>query len=251
MNQPEPSPHSMTPVLIGYFPRRPRPRSEDRRAAGLPAQVEEFCTVGHMNDGAPPQWIDLWLHNALWVYSSEALAWAAAIDTENLRRIFTEESARWNGVRGSVQRIMGNYVVRHVPPPRDSFSTTDPRFHWDLYAYRMYPVRFADGTEEPFPVDPGDFDPVEPLAEDYDRLGLDVVNRCCGNMFECSPLDCNGHYSTVTVNRHCLLDELDFAMLLARHWSGRGCDAKNAHLGAAEPGPYFVIEVLRKRRPAR
>ena len=96
----------MTPVLIGYFPRRQRPRAEDGRARALPPQIEEFCNVGHMLDGTPQDWVELWLHNALWLYSTEAQAWGAAVDTANLRRIFSEESRRWDGVRGSVQRIM-------------------------------------------------------------------------------------------------------------------------------------------------
>jgi hypothetical protein len=238
----------MTPVLIGYFPRRPRPRAEDRRA--LPPQIEEFCNVGHMREGTPPDWVELWLHNALWVYSIEAQAWAAAVDTGNLRRIFTEESRCWDGVRGSVQRIMDEYITRHVPSPETSFSTTDPRFHWQLYAYRMYPVRFAEGKEEPFKVEPDDLQSVEALPGDYEKLGFDLVNRCCGNLFECSPLNCNGHYDTVTVNRYCLLDQLETAIQLARHWSSGTYDANRAYVGPAEPGPYFIIEVLRKKLEA-
>jgi hypothetical protein len=239
----------MTPVLIGYFPRRPCARAQDGRARALPPQIEEFCNVGHMNSDGPPEWIDLWLHNALWVYSTEALAWGAAVDTENLRRLFTEESRRWDGVRGSVQRIMQDYVARHVPPPERSFSAADPRFHWHLYAYRMYPLCFADGAAEPFEIPPDDFLPVEPLPGGYDRLGLDVVNRTCGNVFECSPLNCNGHYETVKVNRCCLLDDPDIALQLARHWSSGRYDENRAYVGPAEPGPYFVLEVLRKRLP--
>lgn len=237
----------MTPVLIGYFPRRPWPRADDRRA--LPPQIEELCNVGHMRQGTPPDWVELWLHNAMWLYSTEALAWGAAVDAENLRRVYTEAAGRWDGVRGSVQRIMHQYVARHVPSPEASFSATDPRFHWHLYAYRLYPIRFVDGTQEPFEIPPDDFLPVDPLPGDYDRLGLDPVNRTCGNLFECSPLNCNGCYEDVTVNRHCLLDDLETAVQLARYWSCGRYDANRTYSGPAEPGPYFIIEVLRKRLP--
>ncbi len=240
----------MTPVLIGYFPRRRRPRAEDFRAQALPPQIEEFCSVGHMRDGAPPDWVELWLHNALWLYSTEAQAWGAAVDTENLRRIYTEESRRWDGVRGSVQRIMHEHIARHVPSPKASFSPTDPRFNWHLYAYRMFPIRFANGAEELLEIPEDDFQPVEPLPEGYDSLGLDLVNRHCENMFECSPLDCNGHYGTVTVNRYCLLDQFETAAQLARYWSSGKYDAQGAYSGPAEPGPYFIIEVLRRRLEA-
>ena len=245
--EPPAAPQPMTPVLIGYFPRRPRPRAEDSRAPALPPQIEEFCNVGHMREGAPPDWVELWLHNALWVFSTEAHAWGAAVDTENLRRIFTEESRRWDGVRGSVQRIMDDYIGRHVPSPRDLFSSSEPCFNWNLFAYRMFPVRFAGGLEEAYEVEPGDLEPVQPLPADYVSLGLDLVNRCCGSLFECSPLNCNGHYDTVTVNRYCLLDQLETAMQLARHWSSGHYDVRGSYIGPAEPGPYFIIEVLRKR----
>jgi hypothetical protein len=240
----------MTPVLIGYFPRRRRSRAEDARAQALPPQIEEFCNVGHMRDGTPQDWVELWLHNALWLYSTEAQAWGAAVDTANLRRIFTEESRRWDGVRGSVQRIMHQHIACHVPSPKASCSPTDPRFNWQLHAYRMFPIRFANGAEESYEVEPGDLEPVQPLPGDYVSLGLDVVSRHCENMFECSPLNCNGHYDTVTVNRYCLLDQFENAVQLARYWSGGKYNAELAFVGPAEPGPYFIIEVLRKRLEA-
>jgi hypothetical protein len=241
--------NSPAPKLIGYFPRRSRPRSQDFRASALPPQIVEFCNVGHMHDGAPPEWVELWLHNEIWLYSAELQAWGAAADTNNLRRIFTEESRRWDGVRGSVQRAMHQYIARHVPPPETSFSPKDPRFNWHLYAYRMLPIRFANGVEEPFEIPEDDFQPVEPLPDGYVPLGWDVVNRHCDNMFECSPLNCNGHYDTVAVNCCCLLDDLETALQLARHWSSGEYRADGAYSGPAEPGPYFIVEVCRKRLP--
>lgn len=237
----------MKPTLIGFFPRRPRPRPGDPYAQALPPQIEEFCTVGHLSESGPPGWVDLWLHNAFWFYSTERQAWAAAVDTANLLQIFTEESRRWDGVRGSVQRLMDRYIARHVPAPETSFSTTDERFHWQLYAYRMFPLRFAGGVETPLEIPEDDFHPAEPLPADYVSLGLDLVNRHHESMFECSPLNCNGAYTEVAVNRYCLLDDLATALPLARHWSDGKYRADGAYVGPAEPGPYFIIEVLRKR----
>ena len=82
-----------------------------------------------------------------------------------------------------------------------------------------------------------------------DRAGSINENRTCGNLFECSPLNCNGCYDDVTVNRYCLLDDLETAVQLARHWSCGRYDANRTYSGPAEPGPYFIIEVLRKRLP--
>lgn len=51
---------------------------------------------GHSDEvralSASEAWIDLWPRNsnALWVYSTSTLAWDADVDTEYLRRIFTE-----------------------------------------------------------------------------------------------------------------------------------------------------------------
>lgn len=241
----------MNPVLIGYFPRRPRPRAEDFRAKALPPQIEEFCNAGHMNDGAPPNWTELWLHNGMWLYSTELQAWGAAVDTENLRRIYNEESRRWDGIPGSVQKLLQEYVERHVPSLASSFSPKEPRFNWLVYAYRMYPVRFVNGTEEPFEIPEDEIQPVEPLPHGYVSLGLDLVNRTCGNMFECSPLNCNGHYDKVPVNRCCLVDRIDLAFDLARHWSTGTYRADRSYVGPAEPGPYFIVEVLRKNCPLR
>ena len=55
----------MAPVLVGYFAKRPWNQAEDQRL--LPPQIEELCNVGHMHAGAPPRWIDRWLHNDIWV----------------------------------------------------------------------------------------------------------------------------------------------------------------------------------------
>ena len=80
----------MTPILIGYLARRPWNRAEDARI--LPPPIEEMCNVGRMNWDGPPDWINLWLHNGLWIYSTEARAWAAAVDNTNLHRLRADVS---------------------------------------------------------------------------------------------------------------------------------------------------------------
>jgi hypothetical protein len=79
-----------------------------------------------------------------------------------------------------------------------------------------------------------------------DPFLMDLVNRPCDTTFGCSPLDCNGHYQHVSVNRCCLLERIEMAFDLARHWSSGKYNADGSFSGPAEPGPYFVIEVLRK-----
>jgi hypothetical protein len=67
---------------------------------------------------------------------------------------------------------------------------------------------------------------------------------------ECEKLLCKAVSDTVTVNRYCLLDCFETAVQLARHWSTGKYNTDGAYVGPAEPGPYFIIEVLRKRLEA-
>ena len=230
----------MSPILIGYFAHRPWTRAEDRRL--FPAQIEAMCNVG--NAIAPPDWINLWLHNDYWVFSTEARAWAAAVDNANLHRLRADLPRRRDGKPGSIEAGMDDYIARHVPVPDAAAPSAGRRFEWWLFAYRMFPLRFADGVEAPYPIRA---EGVQPLPADYDYLGLDVVSRERDLEFCHSPLDCNGWYTKVAVNRFCLLDELETALQLARHWSNGKFDEKGSYVGPAEPGPYFIVEVFRKR----
>ena len=72
MNSPE-------PILIGYFAHRPWIQAEDRRS--FPPHIDGSCNLA--KGIAPTDWINLWLHNDFWVYSTEARAWAA-VDNANL-----------------------------------------------------------------------------------------------------------------------------------------------------------------------
>lgn len=66
-------------------------------------------------------------------------------------------------------------------------------------------------------------------------IGYDVVSRSGGHLFECSPLSCNGGWQQFAVNEFCLFASLPEALRGAVTFSGPGW----------EPGPYFVVEVLR------
>jgi hypothetical protein len=50
----------------------------------------------------------------------------------------------------------------------------------------------------------------------------------------------------VSVNRCCLLDQIETAFDLARHWFSGNSNADGSFSAPAEPGPYFILEVLRK-----
>ena len=127
--------------------------------------------------------------------------------------------------------------VYDTPELAESVVPGSARGEFDMYAYRMFPVLFNEGQQQPF-----EFPPlhVEPLPESFERLGFDIVCRSCGHSFECSPLSCNGMAKNVAVNRHCLLANAAVAFQLAAEFEAGGC----------EPGPYCIIEVWRQRPDA-
>lgn len=80
--------------------------------------------------------------------------------------------------------------------------------------------------------------PTTPVPAELAVLGYDVVSKQHAGMmdFECSPLSCCGLAGEVGVNRYCLINDLDAALRLARRWDQE----------QPEPGPYYVVQVLRR-----
>jgi hypothetical protein len=110
--------------------------------------------------------------------------------------------------------------------------------HFDLYAYKMIPLAIRPGDTEPAVIPNL---PVAPLNTDFENLGYDIQSRSDRSEYRCSPLLCNVKLGLCKANRHCLLDDRDQAIELAQKFERRGC----------EPGPYFVMEVWRRKRPAK
>jgi hypothetical protein len=71
----------------------------------------------------------------------------------------------------------------------------------------------------------------------FEKLGYDIVTRYAGNIFEHSPLSCNGLAEEIKVNRYCLIDGSEMAFEIAKQFEVKG----------AEPGPYYVVEVWRQK----
>ncbi|MFN7935668.1 MAG: hypothetical protein U0R19_20225 [Bryobacteraceae bacterium] len=115
-----------------------------------------------------------------------------------------------------------------IPPNENGF---------EMLAYRLLPVRFHKGHTEPLSIDGV---APEPLPPTYRSAGFDVVNKTYSAFFECSPLSCNSLAKDIPVNSCCLVNTLDEAIAVARKFS----------VEEPEPGPYFVIEVLRESVPA-
>jgi hypothetical protein len=116
---------------------------------------------------------------------------------------------------------------------RDALAVLSPgAADFSLFAYRLLPVRYSNDRTEPFEIAN---DGVEPLPADFAPLGFDVANTGVTPFFECSPLSCNGMAGEVAVNRFCLMDALEEAIAFAQR-----CAREEP-----EPGPFYVIEVLR------
>lgn len=125
---------------------------------------------------------------------------------------------------------------------------TDNPAQYSLYAYRLMPFLFETSgipqslsPEQLFVASLPELAP-EPDLSAYAHLGYDVVqivqdedNKLAN--YGCSPLSCNGMGAQHPVNQFCLLDTLEATYVVARALG----------LDEPEPGPYVVVEVLRKR----
>jgi hypothetical protein len=229
------------PILIGYFPKRiampPRPAT--------PPHVAELCNAGRCGGLAPEGWVDLWLHNELWVYDTEARAWAVAVQTENLRRLRVELGKNWDGIPGSVEMGMDDFITRHIPPRGTFANPESAALRWDVFACRMFPTLYVDGEPQPIQFPPLK---IQPLPADYERLGYDAVSHPglgpggegYAKEFGHSSLSpfCNGKCQNIPVNRFCLLDTEEDGLRRAQEFSA----------GGGEPEPYVAVEVWRQRR---
>lgn len=123
--------------------------------------------------------------------------------------------------------------VYDTPDSALAVVPTDQAVEFELFAYRLTPWLYRSGTAELFELPA--ISP-EPMDETFESLGFDAVSRTAGTSFECSPLSCCNLARQFSANEWCLFSTHDQATAAAMAWSVRG----------AEPGPYVVIEVLRR-----
>ena len=109
----------------------------------------------------------------------------------------------------------------------------------DLYAYRVFPVRYVHSQEQSFAVPV--VNPV-PMDASFVKLGYDLASRTYETEFEHSPLSCNHLAEEVPTNRYCLLETAEEAFALAPTLEVPGQPMRG------EPGPYHIVEVWRQRR---
>ena len=186
-------------LFIGYLPKQFTEAAGDIHTPAY-SGVEEICSVSECIAISPPDWVDKWAHNTdTWLFDTPEAAWSVVPAGEQER--------------------------------------------YRLYAYRLLPTLFHESgqeTEHPLP----ELMAV-PMPDGFSCLGYDAVVRHVGTThdggnetpaFLCSPLSCNGMAEEYTVNRYCLVDDLDTAIAMARDFASGNC----------EPGAYCVVEVWRQ-----
>ncbi len=115
-----------------------------------------------------------------------------------------------------------------------------------LFGYRLLPIIFDEsGNQRNVAIDHlSDFNLSEVLVapdlSGYVSLGYDVVGLPPSPYtgFGHSPLSCNGMAQQVSVNRFCLLEEIEDAFVAAKRFG----------VEQPEPGPYVIVEVLSRHR---
>jgi hypothetical protein len=105
---------------------------------------------------------------------------------------------------------------------------------YDLYAYKVFPVRCNDGESEPISIAKSQGE----VPKDFHFLGYDIVTKSQADFFECSPLSCNYLANDYEVNQFCLIDELETATQAL---------VDICQSGKAEPGPYYLFTIYRNR----
>jgi len=210
----------MEPLLIGYFPGYPIKQPEWLEAPG----VEEVCSANRAHIHLPENWYHQQRHNALMHFDSEEIAWTVLQD-DVLLTLVSDDTLD--------------------PPWHVGILRLSPK-DFDLYAYKVLPVRLVEGHHEELQLTPPK---AAPLPRGYERLGYDVVSWSGTGDFGCCPLSCNGDARTQPVNRYCLLDQRMQALHLARVYSEGNWEPGPHYCGRKDPGPYCVVEVWRKCKP--
>ena len=106
---------------------------------------------------------------------------------------------------------------------------------YEVFGYRFSRQLFQDGRAAPWAVPEL---PCAPPGREFAPVGFDAVSKTA-DFFEHSPLSCNRAAETLTRNEHCLFDTLEEAVAGAMTFSAGG---------TYEPGPYYVAQVLRRKR---
>ncbi len=133
-----------------------------------------------------------------------------------------------------------------------SVVSEDDLKKYELFAYKLYPVKFDQGEIVKFTIKSK---AVEDLSS-YTFIGFDVVSRSVSDFFECSPLSCNSGCEIFPVNRFCLIQDFKGALRCCQNISQEIAGVKTVknaqglmeYHGKWEPGPYYLFQVFRKNK---
>ena len=220
------------PVFIGLRPKARRQRPSDWCKDPKTEHVTEICSVSNCIAVGPTIWISGFVDSIHWTAEENIAVWTS-VDADRKAEL----------LELNVLDIYDEY-------PSDQFC---------LCAYRVFPWIFTERSS------PKDIEARQLFAKDYslplkepswtgfERLGYDVVqfrptqlldldglsrakDATLTPSYGCSPLSCNGLAYLYPVNRYCLLDNIEAAYEAGIAF-GRD---------EPEPGPYVVVEVLRR-----
>lgn len=153
----------------------------------------------------------------------------------------------WDGFCGLQLHTTVEYARRVLPP--------EIALQLPVMAFRVLSMLFQKGNRIE-PLDPrllfGNESPAFPAnpVDHFESLGFDAVSfspfrlatkqyAACLGMLSHSPLTCNEMANEFVVNRYCLFDHIEDAINAATTFSR----------DEPEPGPYLVVEVLRRMPP--
>jgi hypothetical protein len=143
------------------------------------------------------------------------------------------------GPPGWIQQWLHNSLgwFNHVADVARVVPSTEERGQYRVFAYRLHPEFYRDGSAMPVVI-PSDVAP-DPVPGTFQSLGFDTASHSMSDVLglECSPLSCNGIAADLAANAHCLFVTLAEALAAAKAFS----------IGGAEPGDYYVVEVLEEQ----
>ncbi len=149
----------------------------------------------------------------------------------SVKDIYSVSNCLSEGPPGWIDKWLHNEMfVYDSPELALSVVPEDNKEKYTLFAFKVAPLIFDTKGEEIWC--PPKLK-VSPLPANFTLQGYEAVNHPWTPYFECSPLSCNSMAVEYPVNEHCLVDELDIALNMARKFAN----------SEPEPGPYFVVEV--------
>jgi hypothetical protein len=104
---------------------------------------------------------------------------------------------------------------------------------FEVFAYRLFPLEFDEGKVTPVELKAR----LEDDLGNFIFLGFDSANEI-DHHFDCSALSCTSGATVFPVNRYCLFGDINIAYDATIIFSQ----------GHYEPGPYYILEVYRKKK---